>query len=66
MIEQEAADRLGFRIDVREDGNAGSVVWSRSDLPNGGVRPATSVEISLWNMILALWPMSNESEEQGE
>lgn len=39
---------LGFRIEVRDGGEAGSVVW----IGKTAVRPATGVEIALWQMLL--------------
>lgn len=39
---------LGFRIEVRSGGEAGSVVWIGKTV----VRPATGVEIKLWQMLL--------------
>jgi hypothetical protein len=42
--------RLGFRIEVAEGREAGTVVWFGSDI-GAGVRPATGVEIALWQEI---------------
>ena len=54
MSEEELlAQKLGFRIDVRPDGNAGAVVWTDSNI-GAGVRPATGVELRLWGALLAL------------
>lgn len=39
---------LGFRIEVRDGGEAGSVVW----IGRTAVRPATGVEIKLWEMLI--------------
>jgi hypothetical protein len=38
---------LGFRIEVRPDGEAGSVVW----MGKTTVRPASGVEIKLWQAL---------------
>lgn len=41
---------LGFRIEVRDGGEAGSVVW----IGKTAVRPATGVEIKLWQALNAV------------
>lgn len=46
---------LGFRIDVRSDGEAGSVIWFTTVDRRSGVRPATGVEIRLWHALQALY-----------
>lgn len=46
---------LGFRIEVRSDGEAGSVIWFTTADRRSGVRPATGVEIRLWNALQALY-----------
>jgi hypothetical protein len=45
---------LGFRIDVRSDGEAGSVIWFTTEDRRSGVRPATGVEIRLWHALQAI------------
>lgn len=45
--------KLGFRIDVRSDGQAGTVIWTASDI-GAGVRPATGVELKLWKALQVL------------
>jgi hypothetical protein len=46
---------LGFRIEVRSDGEAGSVIWFTTEDRRSGVRPATGVEIRLWHALQALY-----------
>jgi hypothetical protein len=46
---------LGFRIVVRSDGEAGSVLWFTTEDRRSGVRPATGAEIRLWNALQALY-----------
>lgn len=45
--------KLGFRIDVRTDGQAGTVIWMGSDI-GAGVRPATGVELKLWSALQSI------------
>lgn len=40
--------RLGFKIEIAEGREAGSVIWFGKD----GVRPATGVEIALWTEVV--------------
>lgn len=47
-------ERLGFRIEVRPGGEAGSVVWFKEARHGtSNVRPATGVEIMLWQALQA-------------
>lgn len=64
-VERQAEKQLGFRIEVRNDGNAGAVIWSYPTDRNA-VRPATSVEIRLWHTVLSLWPVGEEELSSGE
>lgn len=52
---------LGFRIDVRPDGEAGSVIWFTTGDRRSGVRPATGVEIRMWKMLCVLVPEDDPS-----
>lgn len=60
-VERQAEKQLGFRIEIRSDGDAGAVIWSYPPERNA-VRPASIVEIRLWHTVLSLWPATEEQQ----
>jgi hypothetical protein len=54
MASNPVQERLGFRVDVHRDGAAGTVIWNNPDPKEAAVRPATLVEVRLWQIVEAL------------